>query len=669
MKLSATTKAEASWFLEASKAPRLRTMREFAEQEIVIPDGPFEGRRFSVHRQPYAGLWLDAVDSGRWRRVAATGPSQSGKSLLCSVLPVLYHLFEHKETVIFGLPDMEMAADKWREDLLPVIERSRYHNQLPRSGAGSKGGKFDAITFRNGATLKFMSGGGSDQSRAGFTSRVLVVTEADGLDTASSTSREADKLRQMEARTRAWGERARIYLECTVSTEQGRIWREYRRGTCSKIVTPCPHCGAWVSLEREDLRGHEEAADEYEAKDNTAFHCSACHEEWTEPQRFEANVKAKLLHAGQEIDAAGEISGEPRRTETLGFRWSAVNNMFTAAGQHGLEEWLAARSDDAENAEKERLQFAWARPYKPPKWEANPLNQDEIIVRFHEPRVPRGMVPDGCELLCVGADLRMTELHYVVLAADWDLSALVMEYSVLEIKSRLHGVQQAMTDALWQFHEILEAGFAVAGAESRPPDHVWIDSNYQPDILYDFLCEVDSAYKPILGCGVGKRFQRRYRRPKKKTAEVLMIGHEWHVAKDPDRPLPRIDINVDHWKGIVHESFALPKGPSGYPPGAFTLFSASPREHQKYARHLMAEVEIEEFVPGVGMVKKFDTKSRNNHWLDCTTYAAAAASYGGARRVLIVPDDDPEPDDTAPPKPPGITMPDGRPYLITERED
>lgn len=124
------------WCVQQSRAPRLRTMRQFAEQEIVTPDGPFEGRRFRCDRQPYTGLWLDAVDSGRWNRIVSTGPTQSGKTLCCFILPLLYHLFEIGETVICGLPDMDMAGDKWREDILPVIEQSRYRELLPRQGTG-----------------------------------------------------------------------------------------------------------------------------------------------------------------------------------------------------------------------------------------------------------------------------------------------------------------------------------------------------------------------------------------------------------------------------------------------------------------------------------------------------------------------------------------------------
>jgi phage terminase large subunit GpA-like protein len=253
------TGVDLRWLTRQARPRRLRSMRQFAEQELIVPAGPYRGRRFRCDRQPYTALWFEQVDSGMWNRCVATGPTQSGKSLTCFVIPLLYHLFEQQETVICGLPDMDMAADKWREDLLPAIESSRYRDLLPASGGGSRGGRVESLQFRNGATLKFMSGGGSDKSRAGFTSRVVVITETDGLDEIGGRSRESDKLTQLEARTRAYGQRKRIYMECTVSTETGRTWQEYTHGTRSRIVLPCPGCGKWVTPEREHLAGWQGA--------------------------------------------------------------------------------------------------------------------------------------------------------------------------------------------------------------------------------------------------------------------------------------------------------------------------------------------------------------------------------------------------------------------------
>ena len=353
---------ELTRFLSQARPQPLRSMRQFAEEEIIIPDGPFQGRHFRCHRQPYTGLWFDAVDSGCWSRHVATGPTQSGKTLACFVIPIVYHLFEVGETVICGLPDMDMAADKWREDLLPVIEQSRYRELLPKRGGGSRGGRVETIQFRNGATLKYMSGGGGDKSRAGYTSRVVAVTETDGMDQPGGTSRESDKITQLEARTRAYGSRKRIYLECTVSTEEGRTWQEYKSGTQSSILLPCPHCRAWVAPEREHFVGWQGADSQAAARASGAFSCPECGEFWTAEQRIEANRQGKLIHRGQSIGADGQVTGAPPATDTLGFRWSAVNNLFLAPGDIAADEWRASRSADEENAEREMRQFVWCLP-------------------------------------------------------------------------------------------------------------------------------------------------------------------------------------------------------------------------------------------------------------------------------------------------------------------
>ena len=167
----------------------------------------------------------------------------------------------------------------------------------------------ESLQFGNGATLKFMSGGGGDKSRAGFTARVVIITETDGMDQAAGTSRESDKITQLEARTRAYGTRKRIYMECTVSTEQGRTWQEYTHGTHSRILLPCPHCQDWVVPDRKDLTGWQGAATQAEARRLGAFACPACRQTWSEDDRVRANRGCRLAHAEQTVDDQGAVQG------------------------------------------------------------------------------------------------------------------------------------------------------------------------------------------------------------------------------------------------------------------------------------------------------------------------------------------------------------------------
>ncbi len=198
-----------------------------------------------------------------------------------------------------------------------------------------------------------MTSGGGDKQRAGFTTRVVAITETDGMDNAGETSREADAVEQIEARTLAYGRRdKRVYLECTVSVERGRIWQEVTRGTDTRIYRPCPHCGEYVSPDRADLHGWREVESAENAADMAHWQCPVCHATWTDTERREGWRDAVLVHRGQQALPSGEVVGDPPRTQTFGLRWSAVDNPFTTAADLGAEEWKAARDHDRENAEK-----------------------------------------------------------------------------------------------------------------------------------------------------------------------------------------------------------------------------------------------------------------------------------------------------------------------------
>ena len=145
---------------------KTRGLREWAEAEVYLPEGPYQGLPFRASRQPFMALAYDEIDRRAYRRFAFVGCVQSGKSLGFWVIPQAHALFELSETSVAGVPDMHnTAADKWRKEILPVIQLTHYRDLLPTKGRGSKGGTPESIDFANGRTLKFMSGTGSDAKR------------------------------------------------------------------------------------------------------------------------------------------------------------------------------------------------------------------------------------------------------------------------------------------------------------------------------------------------------------------------------------------------------------------------------------------------------------------------------------------------------------------------
>lgn len=664
---------ELRWFLRQSRAPRLRTLREFAEQEIVIPEGPYRGRRFRCGRQPYCGLWFDAVSSGLWRRFVATGPTQSGKTLSCFIIPVLYHLFEIGETVIVGVPDMDMAGDKWERDLRPVIERSRFRGLIPTSGRGSRGGRVESITFKNGATLKFMSGGGGDKARAGFTSRVVCITETDGLDTVGESSREADKVTQLEARTFAYGDAARIYMECTTSVEQGRTWREYQQGTCSRILMPCAICRDFVSPEREHLEGWQESETAIEARNGSAFVCPSCGSRWTEPSRIDANRRSVLLHKGQTITRGegGEavIEGDLPLTDTLGFRWSAVNNLFQSPGSAGAKEWAAKRANDEENAERELCQFIFAIPYQSPAVDLTSLDRDELMKRVPgDVRMVAGSVPDWVTKITAAVDIGKFLIHYVVIGWGEGARGHIITYGAYDVPSQDMGTERALLAVLNGFRDRCEGGWAKIGGEPMAPDQVWIDAGWMGHVVRE-LCAIDldesgrsarrARYRPAIGRGAGQQHATRYQQPKSTGARVVHIGQGYHIVKQPGERSLLIEVNSDHWKTFAHERLSTPLDA----PGAMTLYRGGVNEHMRLCHHLTAERQVKDFDPKKGEFIRWERLRKSNHFLDCTYNACAAAHLCG---IELIEQTKPRPVPPRKPQRPFTTL-DGRPYLVTER--
>lgn len=644
-------------------------MRQFAEEEIVLPPGgPVQGR-YRIAYQPIDRLLYDEIDSGRWTRIAVTGPVQSGKTLKGSVLPVMYHAFEVKENVAFGLPTMDMARDKWRDDLLPVIERSRYRDLLPTSGSGSRGGgRFESITFRNGVTLKFMSAHGGDEKRSGFTTRVLVVTEADKMDESSDASREADPLRQLEARTFSFeSDRRRIYLECTVSIEEGRIWQEITKGSDSRLVSPCVHCGAWVTPEREHFAGWEEAETDREAGRRGRFFCPECGEGIDDEQRRRMIDATKLVHRGQEIDDDGTISGEAPDTYTLGFRYSVFHNRLWRNKEIAEQCWSAARAEDEESAERQLTQFVWVKPYKPPKNDLTPLKPDEIKSRVGG--YGRGVVPPDARFLTLGCDVGKWYLHWTCIA--WTpLRPYVIDYDTTEVPSDKYGEEVAIPRALAQLRDRAMVGgwFQAETGQRMHPSQSWVDAQHWTDLVEGFCREAGSAFRPAHGRGESQTNAQHYGRKTTTGKTVEHVGEQFHIQRNEVARLYEVIVNVDHWKSKLHRSLAAPlaevlenaDADAEKVAASLVFFQANnANDHLRFAKHLTSEKQTEQFIHGRGNVIVWEKSSGQNHWLDSSMLAFVAGHFCG----WPIRDEAPEPVQPQPVSRPGLTLPGGRPWI------
>lgn len=631
--------------------PRTRSTLEFAEQEIVIPTGEYSGQRWKADRQPWTRLLFREVDSGQWSTVVTTGPSQSGKTQSCFAIPTLHTLAELAENFVLGVPDEDMADKKWRTDLLPIMQASPSLRPLiPQDGPGSRGGKVrDTIQFGNGVVAAIMTRGSSDASKAGFTARCVHVTEAAEWSQGTETSEEADPLRQLRARQRSYRrERRRMLIEGTVKIPQWLPWK--LRGdddgplvsTRSRLVTPCPHCGEWISPEREHFVGWKGADSEEQACSEATFICPACTTVLTDDDRKQSNRDVKLLHFGQEIDREGNITGELPPTSTLWFRYSQWNNLLLTSADLAEDEWKADQvpegTQDRDDAERELCQFQWCVPFVSLLDEREELKA--ATIRKRQQPWGRGKLPGDTEKVTLAIDIGDWTAWWLAIAWRKGGQRHICDYGAFDVKrSPSDELGYRIIQSLQEFADsVIEKGFAFENSDTHRlvPAEVWVDGRYQTDFVAEFVrgrgSVSDNRYK--LAMGVGKSASvgisgGSYTHPAKRTTDIKRIGREWHAKKDFDRRILKYMFNADYWKLSAHEGLRADFETIG----AITLFNGEPHEHDKVSHHFANEQLHRSWEPNKGYVDKW-VRTGEQGQLDCLAMASAAGDSCQSKRVV-----------------------------------
>lgn len=644
--------------LEALRACRpkpRRSLLEFAESEVVIPDGPYRGRYFRADRLPWTRLLLRAIDSRRWSRIIVTGPSQAGKTLVSWLIPALWLICELEETVILAAPAAATLIDKWRISVEPAILASRYRELMPERGAGSRGGDAKLIRLRNGARVRLMDGQGDDKKRASFTARAALVTETDGMDEKREGSRESDPVTQIEQRTAAYEQGALVILECTASTRDGRTWREYEQSTSSRIATPCPHCGRWVSPEREHLVGWREADSELDAAAAAHWLCPSCAHVITDAERRAANARCVLAHRGQEISADGTVTGPVPGTRTLGFRWSAWSNLLKSTGALGAMEWNASRlaGDAKRNADRALRQFHWALPVERHELEGAEGDESgvDVLDRIDQ-GMPRGVLPPWTQLVILGVDLGLRMLHWTATAWRADATVHVLEYGI-EDTPDAGSEERRILIALRTIRDRAIAGW-LHGQVQRRADLMLVDAGWRPDVVKAFAAEPESLglVRITKGYGDGQPAGRTYSGPRSTGATVKRIGDGWHEVRLAGGHR-EVQFSADAWKTQLQARIETAPGT----PGAFSLYAGDPRDHRRYSAHLRSERLVEEFDPRKGMVRRWRARRAANHWWDSTVLATLGAGMRGVQPTLEAPKEPQTPQEPPVPQTPPSQAP------------
>lgn len=711
---------EVKRFAKIAKGRRIRSRREFARACVVLPEGPHEGFNWRPEFQPYCATVLRLMDELPHRKYRFSGCVQSGKSFV-GVICVLWHLLERGEDVGYAVPDLDQSArDKWHQEFLPVIMASpELRKMLPESGEGSKGGTPSLIKFKNGATLRFISGEGKDKHRSNFTVHVVFKTEVDRYDTPGAVSRESSPPEQIDNRTKAYQatNQAFSYEECTVTEETGRIWLEIQESTNHRLHVRCVHCAAVVCPGREDFHGVEDAENVEQARAAGHFCCPACSQRWTESQRQVMLDCLIPVGCGQSVrigtDGVALVEGELYPTNRLGFTWNAFHNKFWTTANIAEEEWLALYSRNPDDKDLERRQHAWTIPAEPDVFTISQLYVKDIVERAHPAgspetdwrrTIPLRYAPPQTVGIVAGVDVGKRWLHFVVRAfyeTPAGVNHRIIDLGEAPVETDALGIKKALPKAFAELSNRFNMGYGIWGNEAAgrlPVTLRCADGGYQgkelgkqqEDLVWLSLLDLlkhdeagGAGWLMVLGRGQSEPPGKgSYSHPqrlggRKDPNRVLWVGEQVHIRRSAkhankfaqagaENPASYAIANSDHFKQLLRTSYGdTPIGEDG----AGCSFNAFTREEKRqlreYAKQLVAEERISKPVIGRGRVIVFENKARRpNHFGDADYYSLVAASVLDLP-ISVLPRDEP----TLPPRAARepVRTPGDQKFLATQR--
>jgi hypothetical protein len=351
-----------------------------------------------------------------------------------------------------------------------------------------------------------------------------------------------------------------------------------------------------------------------------------------EGDRFARKAFRFYLDHRAEMDEGAEVSNPNRFVPTLcpdgtPEEISALQHFWNFVADNGME------------AAKSELQ-------NDPDEETGPIESGISAGRIQRQvsGYDRRVIPPGCKWLTQGIDCRKLGLHFVVRAwrpnEGGPASGFVVDYGFHETHGTTVGTDEGLDDALRAaLHERREAIDAEPYCDEDglviPIGQTIVDAGWRTDAVYQFCREAGLAYKPAMGFGKSAGCTSASFSPPVHPTPDRKSGFHWFLSRRPDGTW-LVCMEADFWKTWEHDRWLT--DPTR--PGTLLLYgdpgdsarsgrlSHDQKKHFAYAKHLVAEVEVEEIVKGA-LKRRWKSKSDTNHYLDASYMADVAASMLG----------------------------------------
>ena len=586
--------------LAAILAPPARmTPTAWAQANLVVPDGPEQGEKWSARKTPYIGEPLDMLGPhSAVNEIAVMKSAQTGFTTL--LIAAIGHSIDLDPCRMMLIQPTDSAlADFNRDKLQPAIEmspalRAKVAGQKSRSGEGST---TYSKKYRGGSLT--MAIGSSAADLRSKTIRKMFRDEIDQWpDDLDGQGNPLDISRHRLDSFLAQGDWKLADISTPTVKGASKIERRYEDGDRRRWHVPCPHCGDEFVFEYGPNFRYES---EFPFKAHYVAPCCGA--------ILRPGERDGLVRKGRWIATHSRPGAYPS------YHFDALSSPFVPWDD--IAKAAIAAADD-EKALKAFYNLTLGLPF-----ETRGDAPDHEILLARREDLTRGHIPPRGLFLTAAADVQMRGIWFEVVAWAANRESWVVDAGYFD------GATDAPdAEAFLKLDGLLDRQFPDAFGRTRMLDGLGVDSGYRSHIVYAWA-RSRARMHPSSGQDVVLALKgwEGWNRPAIGTPSLVDIDLGGRKVRKGGRVWP-----VGTWplKSAFYSEAAktgIAGGATEDPPG-YCHFAKW--QDETYFRQITAEYLTDDLVRGKQRrVWKLRAGNHDNHLLDCRVYNKALAEHIG----------------------------------------
>ncbi len=223
------------------KPKEFMTISEWAEKNMILPQGSNEPGRFRVSNMPFQKEILDAIADPAVTDVSVMSSAQVGKTtiILCGIG---YYIEYEPSTQLMVLPTLVLSKIFSKTRLASMLEDVKVLTESVKTTKSRDGDNTLLYKKYQGGYI-VLAGANSPSSLSSMPTRIVWMDEVDRFP--DSAGDEGNPVTLAEKRSTSFWNEKHIKTSTPTRASDSKIEAEYQNGTMEEWMVKCPCCGGW----------------------------------------------------------------------------------------------------------------------------------------------------------------------------------------------------------------------------------------------------------------------------------------------------------------------------------------------------------------------------------------------------------------------------------------